>query len=804
MISRSKNFLYGCLLVASFFISAKGMAACGSGLSISSVTSSAGSVALGGTFSVTVVYQQTGGWNQVYFLGGFNLNQNTFQPCNTVGQDFVIYTGFPGNGDSPNANNDAPPGGYLVHPGGTGPATQVFTVTVPSGLTSGSTYNFIVGGSGCDAKCGDLANMESQASTSITILLPPPSFTMNKRVEAATVAPNGLVLFDIDYYFVNSGPSYIIDPIPSNITFVSASPGGVVSGGSVSWNLGNVTNPIQNTVWFLGQVNSGTADLTQITNQATGNALPAPQASNSVTAVVHIPQLTLTKSQSAASLANGASVTYNLDWTAPGQNLQIFDSYDNVAVDSNTSGSAVPWGYDATSYTVVPGPGPGTSLGSWTVKSDAQNNNYIEATVPYNPAGNGGNYPEMIRSVPGSNICDTITVEGDLQIPATAPGAGSGADAHMVIACNPSQGITLKAAISIDNSPGNLFIQKNNIYPLQSASAATVFSTPFSISAGQWYTMMSTVQSTGSGTTTFKILLWPRGNPANAVTLNYVDTFAPQPTCSGGWRAGWQADETAGTNWFSNLKVFGPGPIVNAAVTDVVPAGVTFTGASSGSSYNAGTNTVSWGAPGAFPATMFSFDSPIDWWGTVACPGPIANQFTMAADSIPPITSNTVNLTVNNCITTTPTNTPTNTPTVTPTPNACCVNGTNIVSTIAGTGAVGYTGDGGSATSATMSWAMGDLVDGAGNVYFCDSNNFVIRKISPAGIITTFAGNGTPGSTGDGGLATAAELGNPVYLAQDSAGNIYLCDRGNNTVRKISPAGIITLVTAAVNYPMGL
>ena len=648
---------------------------CGSGLSISNVNLSAGSAGLGQSFSVTVVYQQSGGWNQVYFLGGFNPTQSTFQPCNTPGQDFVIYTGNPGNGDSANANNDAPPGGVFVAPGGAGPATQVFTVTVPPGLNAGSAYNFIIGVSGCDAKCGDLGNMEAQGFASINILLPPPSFTLNKRVEAATSAPNGLVLFDLDYYFVNTGSTNITDPIPAGVSFVSASPGGTVASGSVSWDFGNVTSPIRNTAWFLGRIVSGTSDGTSIINQATANALPAPQASNSVTTIVRIPQLTLTKSESASFLAAGAAVTYNLDWTATGQNLQMYDSYDNISTNSNTTGAAVPWGYDGTNYTVSPGPGP--SLGSWTVKTDAQNNNYIEATTPYNQNGNTGNYPELIRSVPGANICDTITVEGDLEIPGSAPGAATGADAHMVIACNPSQGITLKAAISIDNSPGNLFVQKNNIYPLQDSSAAITFNSPFSIQAGQWYTMMSTVHSDGSGAVTYTILLWQKGNPALAVTLNYSENntaqYFPHPICSGGWTAGWQADETSGTDWFANLKVFGPGPIVNAAVTDIIPAGVSYVGSSVNPSSTA---PLVWDvSSGAFPATMFSFDNPINWWGTVSCPGPtISNSFNMGADSIPALTSNTVNLTLSSCVTNTPTDTPTNTPTTTPTPTpGCCI-----------------------------------------------------------------------------------------------------------------------------------
>ena len=678
---RLKNLIFvSVLMVFLAFLPISRAQACGSGLSISSIALSTTSVGLGLTFGVTVVYQQTAGWNQVYFLGGFNSNQSTFQACGTPNQIFDLYTGVNGSGNtaSPPAGNGWGP----LNPGGTGPATAVFTVTASGSLTPGMNYNYIIGVSGCDAQCGDLAGMEAQASMPISITLPPPSCGASVVSENTTAAPNGFFLFDVDYSFTNSGSSNVVCPLPANVTFQSAGPNAMYISGSnsVSWFLGNVGAPQNGVLWALVSINSGTSNGTVINvpsgtyttaNCGGGGSVGFP---SSAAVTVQIPAINLLKSESAASLSAGQTVTYNLDWTATGDNLQMYDSYDNISSGTSTSGSAVSWGFDGTNYQLFPGPGPGTSLGTWTVQQAPQGDHYIEATVPYNSSGSGGNYPDLIRDVPGAEICDTIIVEGDLEIPSSAPGAGTGADAHMVIACNPSQGITLKAAISIDNTPGNLFVQKNNIYPLQSPSASMVFTTPFSIQAGQWYTMKSTVHSNGTGTTTFNIQLWPKGNPGSVVTLNYTDTFAPQPTCSGGWRAGWQADETAGTDWFSNLKVFGPGPILSAAVTDVVPAGVTYIGSDSGGVYNAGTSTISWNSPGSFPTTIYSFDTPINWWGTVACPGPIYNSFDMAANSIPATTSNTVTLTISGSCgpTPTPTNTPTPTPTATPSPTPAC------------------------------------------------------------------------------------------------------------------------------------
>ncbi|MCX6604434.1 MAG: hypothetical protein NTV52_12665 [Acidobacteria bacterium] len=85
-------------------------------------------------------------------------------------------------------------------------------------------------------------------------------------------------------------------------------------------------------------------------------------------------------------------------------------------------------------------------------------------------------------------------------------------------------------------------------------------------------------------------------------------------------------------------------------------------------------------------------------------------------------------------------------------------------------------------------------VDAAGNLYFADPGNARIRRIDPAGIINTFAGNGTAGFSGDGGPATSATISYPTGIAFDSAGNLLFCDRGNNRIRRITPTGIISTV----------
>jgi sugar lactone lactonase YvrE len=109
-----------------------------------------------------------------------------------------------------------------------------------------------------------------------------------------------------------------------------------------------------------------------------------------------------------------------------------------------------------------------------------------------------------------------------------------------------------------------------------------------------------------------------------------------------------------------------------------------------------------------------------------------------------------------------------------------------IITTIAGTGVPGYSGDGGPATDAEFFGAQGIAVDKDGNVYFADVNKSVIRKITVStGIISTVAGNGTAGFSGDNGPATEAQLYDPWDVAVDAEGNIYIADSGNAVIRMV-------------------
>lgn len=112
---------------------------------------------------------------------------------------------------------------------------------------------------------------------------------------------------------------------------------------------------------------------------------------------------------------------------------------------------------------------------------------------------------------------------------------------------------------------------------------------------------------------------------------------------------------------------------------------------------------------------------------------------------------------------------------------------TKMISTIAGTGQYSYSGDGGHGTLATLRYPAGVAVDVQGNVYIADSENHRIRRVSiQNGVITTFAGTGTRGYSGDGGAATAASLNEPSGVGMDNQGNVWIADSGNSRVRRVS------------------
>lgn len=117
-----------------------------------------------------------------------------------------------------------------------------------------------------------------------------------------------------------------------------------------------------------------------------------------------------------------------------------------------------------------------------------------------------------------------------------------------------------------------------------------------------------------------------------------------------------------------------------------------------------------------------------------------------------------------------------------------------IIGTIAGNGIKGYSGNGGLALSAELNNPQAVAMDNSGNLYIADSPNNVVRKVSISGVITLIAGNGTAHYSGDNGLATKASLNMPSSICFDISGNLYIADYLNNVVRKVNTSGIISTI----------
>jgi sugar lactone lactonase YvrE len=127
-------------------------------------------------------------------------------------------------------------------------------------------------------------------------------------------------------------------------------------------------------------------------------------------------------------------------------------------------------------------------------------------------------------------------------------------------------------------------------------------------------------------------------------------------------------------------------------------------------------------------------------------------------------------------------------------------------SNVVGDGVLGnYWGDGGKGADAGLDVPLGVAVDGAGNVYISDTKNSRVRKVTPAGVISTVAGTGISGFSGDGGPAISAQMRGPSGLTLDAAGNLYIADWTDNRIRKVAVDGTITTVAGRgdTNPPLG-
>src|SRR5262249_16941935 len=122
---------------------------------------------------------------------------------------------------------------------------------------------------------------------------------------------------------------------------------------------------------------------------------------------------------------------------------------------------------------------------------------------------------------------------------------------------------------------------------------------------------------------------------------------------------------------------------------------------------------------------------------------------------------------------------------------------TSIITTVAGNGKRGFSGDGGLATAASLNQPLGIAVDTHGNLFIADTHNNRVRKVAPSGVITTVVGTGDDAPLGDNGSASSASLSLPWGLAVDNRDNLFIADWGHNRIRKVDPAAIITTVAGS-------
>jgi streptogramin lyase len=127
---------------------------------------------------------------------------------------------------------------------------------------------------------------------------------------------------------------------------------------------------------------------------------------------------------------------------------------------------------------------------------------------------------------------------------------------------------------------------------------------------------------------------------------------------------------------------------------------------------------------------------------------------------------------------------------------------TGIVTTVAGNGSSGFSGDGGPATAAQLRYPKGTEIGPDGNLYIADNNNHRVRRVDlSTGVITTVAGNGSKGFSGDGGPATAARLDEPRNIAFDAQGRLYIVDQNNLRIRRVDTDGTISTFASGFTFP---
>jgi len=547
-------------------------------------------------------------------------NTNTLQAAGTANQWVVL-----GDGCAPETGNVN--GGCYVGPASSGSNNYSTNITIPPGLTPGFTYYVIVGmrGSG-GAYMNPTVNVDYQAAISFTVPLPAPYITLNKVAQGSTADPGGEVLFVINYNASNVHNVQITDAVPSQFTISQVYNGGIASGQNITWNLGNIASPQVGFVSFLATL-SPTATAGQVfSNSASATSTEVNTTSNAAEVGVSVPELVITKS-APASVAAGSPVTYVMDYTNTGLQLEEFENFDNGIIPPSWSSTGCAW-------SATPG--------------------YLEETQSCSTCTT---YPylqdsSMTPILYGVYIVDMMVDSNDC----------NNFDAVFNFNITVNAGVTTVYQVRLSGQKGSNSSSSNVIaYDIGGGNVA--FNSPPNMGNVQegtpanpvWYTVKVQVCS---GQVLMKA--WPKGSlEPGAWDINYT---GPNVPTLAGW-AGFQANR--GPVEFDNLMIFNTGGVASPVITDNVPGNVTYQNAGNGGSLSGGTITWNVGS------TCGSSDA-VSWWGLAgACGNPITNAAVINSSSIAaPVTSNAVTTFISGCATNTPTNTPTATPQVTATNTA--------------------------------------------------------------------------------------------------------------------------------------
>jgi len=574
----------------------------------------------------------------------------------------------------------------------TGPVTVTWKVQVPLAAAFGTNYRFYVG---IDKYYQNVPGLQTSAgymAVTVTTCLPQSGATnLQKRVEG-TAENNQIMIYWLDYDFLNSTGNQVRDTVPGclQIQDYSRNPDGSapsLSGQTLTWTIPNAdasSSPVRyrRTGSLFVQVSVGTgpdgACSGQVINtgEYRGTATSNAWLGSPVTQTLNQANVQLWKEQQDAgsnpivTAQDGQQVTYILNYTLSGSGLKCFDSFNGYTAGQNYASPATPpgtWIYDADSPS-----------GSWMIKEESPGDRHIQYQ------NSPSNYRTLLNDcssakMNGQDFCPGVSgimVQSDVRI----DGSSSNGDTGLVLRSNGLPGSAAQAyllILSVDAFPsGNLMLQRND-----NTSAVTCCTWPsggaYTPPASQapvrsvWYTIKMMEQPFGR----FRAKYWKRGDPEPTNWMfDYTDP-SPFPCSSASdsvtWRPGiaGQADVMS----YDNFRVYSAMPLQNAHLVDTIPAGITYLAGSAQPTAQMLPGTmIGWdftgNLNGAIGGLLFEGTGSVKWTGVVNCASSSPLNVGRLGAEVPDMTidSNAVTLQVA-CVSPTVTFTPTETlsPTVT-------------------------------------------------------------------------------------------------------------------------------------------